>query len=492
MGLGQELTERRLRLATRRQFLRGGVAGLGAMWLGQHDASGSSPLAPITIDPSQPWAPRTPHFAPKAKAVIYLHMAGAPSQFELFDHKPTLDRLNGQPCPDEWLAGERFAFIRGTPKLLGSHFPFAPAGESGKPISDRLPHFRELVDKVTFVHTMTTDQFNHAPAQLLAHTGSARHGAASIGSWVTYGLGSENQNLPGFVVLLSGGKAPSVGQAGWGSGFLPSVYQGVQCRSSGDPVLFLSNPEGFDHGLRARTIEAINRINQQTHAEWGDPETLTRIAQYEMASRMQLEATTAMDLADESAESLALYGAEPGTASFANNCLLARRLVERGVRYVQLFDYGWDSHGTNESDSIDKGMPRKSREIDRPMAALIKDLERSGLLDETLVVWSGEFGRTPMAENRGGKPMPFVGRDHHARAFTLWMAGGGVKQGYSHGETDEIGFGPTTESVRVRDLHATMLRLLGFDHRRLIYPYRGLDQKLTGVEAARVVEDLIA
>ncbi|MEO0531879.1 MAG: DUF1501 domain-containing protein, partial [Planctomycetota bacterium] len=336
------------------------------------------------------------------------------------------------------------------------------------------------------------DQFNHAPAQLLVHTGSPRAGGASIGSWVTYGLGSENQNLPGFVVLLSGGPAPSVGQAGWGSGFLPSVYQGVQCRNSGDPVLFLSNPEGMSHDLRRRTIEAINRVNQQTHNEWGDPETVTRIAQYEMACRMQLEASDAMSLADESPESLAAYGAEPGRASFANNCVLARRLAERGVRYVQLFDWGWDQHGVGAEDSIDKGMVRKSREIDRPMHALLTDLEQRGLLDETLVVWAGEFGRTPMRENRGGQVMDNLGRDHHAKAFTIWLAGGGVKQGHSHGETDPIGFGPTTRPVEVRDLHATMLHLMGFDHEELVYPLRGLAQKLTGVEPARVVHDLIA
>ncbi|MEN0110325.1 MAG: DUF1501 domain-containing protein [Planctomycetota bacterium] len=477
---------------TRRHFLQGGIAGLGALWLGADRAIASAAPSRPTIDPANPWAPRAPHFAPRAKRVIFLHMAGAPSQFELFDHKPELNRLDGQPCPDSLLAGERFAFIRGVPKLLGSHYRFEPRGETGKPVSELLPHLGGMVDRLTFVHTMKTDQFNHAPAQLLVHTGSPRMGAASMGSWVTYGLGSENQNLPGYVVLLSGGKSPSVGQSGWGSGFLPSVYQGVQCRSKGDPVLFLSNPRGVSQSLRRRTIDAINRVNEETHREWGDPETLTRIAQYEMACRMQLEATDAMDLADETAESLALYGAEPGAESFANNCLLARRLVERGVRYVQLFDWGWDSHGTNEQTAIDIGLKKKCRETDRPIAALLADLERTGLLEDTLVVWAGEFGRTPMAENRGGTANEFVGRDHHAKAFTIWMAGAGLKPGYSHGETDAIGFGPVTPSVEVRDLHATVLHLLGFDHTRLSYPLRGLDQKLTGVEPAHVVEELLA
>lgn len=491
MNLSVQLQKLQTEHVTRRHFLQGGMAGLGALWLGgqQAAASGGSPIA---IDPAQPWAPRAAHFAPKAKRVIFLHMAGAPSQFELFDHKPELKRLDGQTCPAEILAGERFAFLRGEPKLLGSPFPFKQAGESGHWISDRLPEFAKSIDKVTFVHTMTTDQFNHAPAQLLVHTGSPRSGGASIGSWVTYGLGSENQNLPGYVVLLSGGKAPSVGQAGWGSGYLPSVYQGVQCRSQGDPVLFLSNPEGVSNDLRRRTVETINRVNQQTHSEWGDPETVTRIAQYEMACRMQLEASDAMSLADESAESLAAYGADPSKKSFANNCVLARRLAERGVRYIQLFDWGWDTHGTAADGSIDLGLTKKARQIDRPVHALLTDLDERGLLDETLVVWGGEFGRTPMRENRGGAEMKFLGRDHHAKAFTIWMAGGGVKRGHSHGETDPIGFGSVTEPVKVRDLHATILKLLGFDHNKLVYPFRGLNQKLTGVESARVVDDLIA
>ncbi|MEO1498668.1 MAG: DUF1501 domain-containing protein [Planctomycetota bacterium] len=482
--------------STRRLFLRQGMAGLGACWLaaegaGRRAAASGGPIT-VDVDPSRPWAPREPHFAGRAKRVIYLHMAGAPSQFELFDHKPDLAKLDGKDCPESLMQGERFAFIRGVPKMLGPHYPFHQAGETGRWVSDRVPHLEKHLDKMCFVHTMQTDQFNHAPAQLLVHTGSARGGGASFGAWTTYGLGSENENLPGFVVLLSGGRNPSVGQAGWGSGFLPSVYQGVQCRSYGDPVLFLSNPDGVDQSLRTRVVEAINRINRQTHEELGDPETVTRIAQYEMACRMQLEASTAMDLAEESPTTLEAYGAEPGSESLANNCLLARRLVERGVRFVQLFDWGWDSHGTDEQSAIEKGFRRKTRQMDRPISALLDDLDQRGLLDETLVVWGGEFGRTPMAENRGGTANPFVGRDHHAKAFTIWMAGGGVKAGYSHGETDPIGYHPVTRPVQVRDLHATLLRLLGFDHERMAFPFRGLNQRLTGVEPARVVRELIS
>lgn len=484
MNLFQQLAFDRSQDATRRQFLQQGMAGLGALYFGQKQANGKAAEA---VDLA-----RAPHFAPKAKRVISLHMAGAPSQFELFDHKPELSRLSGQECPPELIAGERFAFLRGKPLLLGSHYPFHQEKKTGKWVSDRMPHFEKLLDKVTFIHTMKTDQFNHAPAQLLTLTGSPRKGEASAGSWVTYGLGTENENLPGFVVLLSGGKAPSAGEAAWASGFLPSVYQGVQCGGSGAPIRFLNNPDGISQSLRKRTLETITKLNEQTYAEWGDPETLTRISQYELAGRMQLEATTAMDLRQESADSLAMYGAEPGRESFANNCLLARRLAERGVRYIQLFDWGWDAHGTNAKQAIDQGMVTKCRETDQPIYALLTDLEERGLLDETLVMWGGEFGRTPMAENRGGKPAPFVGRDHHAKAFTVWLAGGGVKQGFSHGETDSIGFGATTQSVEVRDLHATILHLLGIDHEKLTFPYRGLNKKLTSVESARVVREILA
>ncbi len=490
MNLLQHFQHARVQHQTRRHFLRDGMAGLGSFWLAAQLAEGS--LGKLERDLAVPLAPRDPHFPPRAKRVIFLHMAGAPSQLELFDYKPELSRLDGQDCPQEFLEGQRFAFIRGVPKLLGSTYPFHQAGDAGQWVSDRLPHFERVIDKVTFIRSMTSDQFNHAPAQLLMHTGNQNLGYASIGSWLGYGLGSENQNLPGFVVLLSGGRVPSAGKSAWGAGFLPSVYQGVQCRSEGDPVLFLSNPKGIDHSMRERILSAINEVNQETYEEFGDPETLTRIAQYEMAAKMQLSASEAMDLADEPAHIHQLYGTEPGKESFANNCVLARRLVERGVRYVQLFDWGWDSHGAAESEALNTGFKNKCKEIDQAIAALLTDLEQRGLLDDTLVVFAGEFGRTPMRENRGGREMKFVGRDHHPHAFTVWMAGGGVKRGFNYGETDPIGYHVTKDPVQVRDFHATLWHLLGIDHKRLVYPHQGLNEKLTGVKPARVVKDILA
>jgi hypothetical protein len=462
------------------------------MWLSSMVAPHAAGAASIDRNPAAPLAPITPPLAARAKRVIYLHMAGSPSQLDLFEHKPELVKLDGKDCPQMFLEGQRFAFIRGVPKLLGPQFAFSQHGQSGAWLSDRLPHFARVVDKVAFIHTMQTDQFNHGPAQLLVHTGNQNLGYASMGAWATYGLGSENQNLPGFVVLLSGGKFPDAGKSVWGAGFLPSVYQGVQCRSSGDPVLFLSNPPGIDRSLRGRVVDAVADVDRQTYNESRDPETITRIAQYELAYRMQMSATDAMDLSQEPEHIHQLYATQPGQESFANNCLLARRLVERGVRFVQLFDWGWDSHGASESEAINGGFRDKCRLLDQPMAALLTDLDQRGLLDDTLVVWSGEFGRTPMRENRGGKPMAFIGRDHHPHAFTVWMAGGGVRPGFSYGETDPIGYSPIADKVEVRDLHATILRLLGMDHEGLIYPFQGLNQKLTGVKPARVVEPLIA
>jgi hypothetical protein len=476
---------------TRRHFLRDCTTGLGATWLAsQGRAAAGSGVRP---DPSRPLAPLAPQFPAKAKHVIFLHMEGAPSQLELFEYKPELAKLDGQDCPKEYLEGKRFAFIRGTPKLLGPVYPFHREAKTEIWISDRLPHFERVLDRVCFVRTMQTDQFNHAPAQLLLYTGNPNFGYASIGSWVTYGLGTEAEDLPGFVVLVSGGRFPSAGKAAWGSGFLPSVYQGVQCRSEGDPVLYLSNPPGIDAETRRRVVETIGSINRRTYEEVGDPETVTRIAQYEMAHRMQLSAGDAMDISREPAEVHALYGTRPGQESFANNCLLARRLVERGVRFVQLFDWGWDSHGSSHSEALNLGFKAKCQEMDRAMAALLIDLDRRGLLEETLVVWAAEFGRTPMRENRGGMEMKFLGRDHHPFAYTIWLAGAGVKRGSSHGETDAIGYSPASEPVQVRDLQATMLHLLGIDHKRLTYPFQGLDQRLTGVtKPARLVKEILA
>ncbi len=488
MNLWESLAARRLEYRTRRHFLHESLTGLGGFWLVQQAAANSELPA---IDPARPTAPRRSHFAPKAKNVIYLHMAGSPSQLELFDYKPELNRLDGQDCPQEFLEGKRFAFIRGVPQLMGSLFPFHQTGQAGNWISDRLPRFEKWMDEACFIHTMQTDQFNHGPAQLLLHTGNQNLGYGSMGSWVTYGLGSENQDLPGFMVLVSGGHTPDAGKSVWGSGFLPSVYQGVQCRSEGDPVLFLSNPAGIDRQLRREIISAIARIDQQTYAEFGDPETVTRIAQYELAFRMQVSASDVLDLSQETAATHALYGTEPGKESLANNCLLARRLVERGVRFVQLFDWGWDSHGAGENEALNRGFKQKCEQMDRPVSALLTDLSQRGLLAETLVVWGGEFGRTPMRENRGGNVMTFKGRDHHPSAFTIWLAGGGVRPGFHYGQTDPIGYSPITQPVHPRDLHATILKLLGLDAKKLIYPSQGLNQKLVGVKEYRVVEEIL-
>lgn len=492
-----------LQAQTRRHFIGMGGAGLGAALFGlagcSSDGAGTKQVAEhgeagldFSRDPSSPMTPLPPQFAPRAKRVIYLHMAGAPSQLELFEHKPELTKYDGKDCPESFLEGKRFAFITGVPKLMGSVHPFHQAGQTGTWVSDQLPYLEKHIDDLCMIRSMHTDQFNHAPAQLLIQTGSARLGAASFGSWVTYGLGSENQNLPGFIVLLSGGKTPDGGKQLWGSGFLPSVYQGVHCRSHGEPVLYLDNPGDTSREDRRRMLDAVREINQQTYDSLGSPETITRIAQYEMAFRMQMEASDAMDIALEPEPIRALYGARPGEASFANNCLLARRLAERGVRFIQLYHYGWDSHGNAKPASLNDGFVDRCREIDQPIAALLEDLKARGMLEDTLVVWGGEFGRTPMRENRGGKESPFTGRDHHPGAFTMWMAGGGVKAGLSYGETDELGYDIVKDPVAVRDLHATMLYLLGFDHHKLSFPYQGLNQKLTGVQPARIVGDLIA
>lgn len=487
----KHLAQESFKNISRRHFLLESAAGIGAAALGTlMFGCKSSPTSPLqaVLDPM---APKVPHFTGKAKRVIYLHMAGAPSQLELFDYKPELQKLNNQLCPPSLLEGKRFAFIRGTPKMLGPQATFKQRGQSGAYVSENLPHFAQVADEVSFLKGVYTDQFNHAPAQLFVHSGSPRLGRPSIGSWVTYGLGTENNNLPGFVVLTSGGKTPDAGKSVWGSGFLPSVYQGVQCRSEGDPVLFLSDPEGVDRELKRKTIDAINEVNRHHYKNFQDPETLTRIAQYEMAFRMQVSVPEVMNINNEPEYIQQLYGTTPGKASFANNCLLARKLVEQGVRFVQLFDWGWDSHGTDQNLAIDIGFKNKCREIDRPMTALLLDLKQRGLLDETLVVWGGEFGRTPMQENRENKNNPFLGRDHHVEAFTMWMAGGGIKQGTSWGETDEIGYYPINGKVSVHDVQATILNQLGFDHEKLTYQFQGRPFRLTDV-GGKVISEIIA
>jgi hypothetical protein len=480
----KELQLRSLEADTRRQFLRNCTTGLGGMFLGTQALNGATSQQSPLAD--------SPHFAPKVKRVIYLHMVGAPSQLELFDYKPDLVKLDGKACPQEFLEGKRFAFIQGTPNMMGPQAKFSQHGNSGAWISERLPHLTKHADDLCFIKTMQTDQFNHGPAQLMVHSGHSQIGHPSIGSWVNWGMGTENSDLPGFMVLLSGGRLPRVGKALWSSGFLPSVYQGVQCRSVGDPVLNVSNPAGNSREIRRTALDSLKRLNEQTHAEFSDPETLTRIAQYEMAYRMQTAVPEVMDIDDEPESVHEMYGTEPGKESFANNCLLARRLAEKGVRYIQLFDWGWDSHGASKSEALNDGFINKCQQVDKPISALLTDLKQRGLLKDTLVVWSGEFGRTPMRENRGGKEMALKGRDHNPGAFTLWMAGAGVKPGYSYGESDAIGYGAALNPVHLRDFHATLLHMLGADHKKLHFPFQGLEQKLTGVNPAKVIKDILA
>ena len=478
---------------TRRHFLRDCTSGLGALWLASASGRAWGAAGP-SRGPARPLQPVAAPLPGRAKRVIYLHMCGSPSQLELFDYKPELEKQDGKECPASLLAGKQFAFIQGVPKMLGPQYPFRRHGQSGQWVSDRLPLFGSVVDEVCFIKSMYTDQFNHGPAQLLMHTGTQNPGGASAGAWATYGLGSENQNLPGFIVLTSGGKNPDAGKSVWGSGYLPSVYQGVQCRSQGDPVLFLSNPPGITRGLRRRTLDALNEINERTARDVGDPETQTRIAQYELAFRMQVDASDAFDITREPVAVHQLYGTEPGKESFANNCLLARRLAERGVRYIQLFDWGWDSHGAGESEALNAGFKTKCQSVDRALMALLVDLRQRGLLDDTLVVWGGEFGRTPMRENRSGMEMQFIGRDHNPAAFTIWMAGGGVRPGFTYGETDDFGYQSVVDRVSVHDLHATMLHLLGFDHLRFTYPVSGVNMRLTNVTqpGSEVVRGVLA
>ena len=487
--LTQQIFRESLADSTRRHFIQNCATGLGGLWMATQQASVRGEMPQHT--PSNPLSPLSPPLPAKVKRVIYLHMVGAPSQLELFDYKPELNTLDGQDCPSSFLEGKRFAFINGTPKMLGHQYKFMQHGESGAWVSEQMPHVADCVDEICFIKTMQSEQFNHGPAQLLVHTGAAQMGSPSIGSWVTWGLGSENSDLPGFIVLLSGGRLPRVGKALWSAGFLPSVYQGVQCRSQGDPVLNVSNPEGVTRNRRRQVLDTLEKLNRESHQQFGDPETLTRIAQYEMAFRMQTAAPEAMDLSRESAETLQAYGAAPGKESFANNCLLARRLVEQGVRFVQLFDWGWDTHGSSKSESLNHGFRDKCSQTDKPIAALLKDLRQRGLLEDTLVVWGGEFGRTPMRENRMGATMAFMGRDHSPDAFTLWMAGAGIKAGTSYGQTDPVGYTAAENPVPLRDFHATLLHLMGFDHREMSIPFKGLKQKLTGVKPAEVIEGVL-
>jgi hypothetical protein len=453
--------------------------GLGSIALGQLlGAPGRA--AESEPGSTNPLAPKQAHFTGKAKRVIFLFMAGAPSHLELFDNKPELAKFDGTLPPPELLKGYRAAFINPNSKLLGPKFKFAKYGQSGTELSELLPKLAEVVDDIAIVKSLATDAFNHAPGQILMSTGSQQFGRPSLGSWVTYGLGSESEDLPGFIVFSSGKKGPSGGNSNWGSGFLPTLHQGVQFRGGAEPVLYLSNPRGVDHDLQRDSLDALRELNQSRLAETGDPEIATRISSFEMAFRMQSSAPELMDLGREPAHILEMYGAEPGKSSFANNCLLARRLVERGVRFVQLFHESWDQHGNLVAD-----LKKNCEDTDRACAALIKDLKQRGLLEDTLVVWGGEFGRTPMVQ--GGND----GRDHHPSAFTMWLAGGGIKPGVSYGESDEFGFNSVKDRVHVHDLHATLLHLLGFDHTKLTYRFQGRDFRLTDVHG-EVVRGLLA
>ena len=487
--LDQSFSDHQLFLA-RRHFLRRCSLGLGAIALSNLGlGNGSNSIGQSDLAKKQS---SIRNHASKAKRIIFLHMAGAPSQLELFDYKPLLNELDGNACPPSLLEGKRFAFIKGVPKMLGlGDVRFAKHGESGAWVSNLLPHFKEVVDDVCFLKAMHTEEFNHAPAQLFLHTGSPRLGRPSFGSWVTYGLGSENNNLPGFMVLVSGNSMPSGGKSLWGSGFLPSLHQGVQLRTKGEPVLYASNPDGIGREIRKMAIETINGINQLSFKEIGDPETLSRIAQYEMAYKMQMTVPEATDLKEEPDYIHKMYGTQEGVTSFANNCLLARRLAERGVRFIQLYHRGWDSHGSNEFESLNGGFLRRCKEIDQPMTALIKDLKQRGLLEETLVVWGGEFGRTPMQENREGVTNPFRGRDHHGDAFTMWLAGGGMKPGLAYGETDEIGYSGIRDRVHIHNLQATILNQLGIHHEDLTYTFQGRRYRLTDVHGEVVKEILV-
>ena len=472
-----EIEREVLRQITRRTFFKEVGYGVGGVAL--TSILSQTLLASQGQGNANLLAAKKPHFAPKAKNIIYLFMAGAPSQLDLFDYKPTLIKYDRQACPEELVKGERFAFIKGTPKLLGTPHKFAQVGKSGQWVSELLPNFKEIVDDCAIIRSMSTDQFNHAPAQLFMNTGFQVPGRPSMGSWLTYGLGTENQDLPGFVVLISGLSNPDGGKSCWGTGFLPSVYQGVEFRSQGEPVLFVKDPDGVTREIRRDTLDAIRDLNQMNLKKALDPEIETRIAQYELAYRMQTSVPDLMDVSQESKETHEMYGTELGKKSFGNNCLLARRLVERGVRFVQLYHRGWDNHGDGEANDIKNGLGDMTRQTDKAAAALVKDLKQRGLLDETIVIWGGEFGRTPMNEGKGGSPFP--GRDHHPRAFTIWMAGGGIKPGVAIGATDELGYRVVEDPISVHDIHATLLHLMGLDHTKLTYKSQGRNFRLTDV-----------
>ncbi len=469
--------DRSRQLIARRWFLGQCGIGLGHAALASLLASDGHLQAAESKDPM---APKPSQYPAKAKNVILLFMGGGPSQFELFDYKPTLERLDGTLPPKELLDGYRAAFINPNSKLLGPKYKFAKHGQCGAELSELLPNLSTIVDDICIVKSMVTDAFNHAPAQLMMSTGTQQFGRPSMGSWVTYALGSESRDLPAYIVLNSGKKGPSAGSGNWNSGFLPTLYSGVEFRSTGDPVLYLSNPNGVDDQLQRQTLDAVNALNRHRLDFVGDPEIATRISSYEMAYRMQSSAPSVMSMSDEPESVLEMYGAKRGQSSFALNCLLARRLVQRGVRFVQLFHESWDQHGGLKAD-----IKKNCVDTEKACTALVNDLKRLGMLDETLVIWGGEFGRTPMVQ--GGND----GRDHHPNSFTMWMAGGGFKRGLVYGQTDELGFNVAEKKVHVHDLHATIMHLLGFDHKQLTYRFQGRDYRLTDIHG-EIVHDLLA
>ena len=473
---------------TRRAFLHTSTMGLGSMALASLLNEGHAQDSPRSrgglAEDANPLRARAGHFPAKAKAVIFLFMAGGPSHLELFDPKPTLQRLDGQVVPESFTRGRRFAFIRPDAKLLGTRRRFFKAGQSGADVSELLPFHRDIADDICILKGMKTDVFNHGPAKVFLNTGSPQFGRPSMGSWIAYGIGSESRNLPAFVVLQSGPRGPRGGAAIWSSGFLPTLYAGTPFLRGPQPILDLQSPPGVNPQQQAQFIDALRDLNRLRLGETGDPEIETRINAYETAFRMQTAAPEVMDLTGETTETLRLYGVTAGRPSFGANCLLARRLVERGVRYIQLVHTDWDHHGgpLNLETSID-GI---AREVDQPSAALIKDLKRRGLLDDTLVVWGGEFGRTPM-----GEPRESLGRDHHIDAYTMWLAGAGIKRGYTHGQSDEIGYEVVEGRVHVHDLQATILHQMGLEHTRLTYRFQGRDFRLTDVHG-NVVREILA
>ncbi len=474
-----------LRDLTRRQMFKQSGVGLGAMalagMLGRDQASAATATA------MNPMAARPTQYGPRAKNVIYLFQAGGPSQLELFDYKPKLNELAGQPTPESFLKGKRFSFLKGTPPLLGSVRKFERCGQSGAWISECLPKLKEIVDDLCFVKGIKTNVFNHGPAKIFTNTGSPQPGRPSMGAWVTYGIGSESENLPGFVVLQSGPRGPRAGATLWSSGFLPTTYQGVPFRGTGDPILFLSSPDGIDRGRQRAFTDLVGDLNRQRLDATGDAEIATRIAAYEMAYRMQTSAPELMDLSQEPQHILDMYGAKPGAASYANNCLLARRLIERGVRFVQLYNTDWDHHG-GPNQTLGKDLDKVCALTDGPSAALVKDLKQRGLLEDTLVIWGGEFGRTPMGETRDDK---IGGRDHHIDAYTLWMAGGGAKPGFTWGDSDELGLNGAENKSHIHDIQATILHLLGLDHEKLTFRFQGRDYRLTDIHG-HVMHGIVA